>query len=60
MIAAVAIEVEAPHPVRCDGGRRIHPFLGRLSGSVGQALKGRQKRQFVLPITSYAGSIGYI
>jgi len=36
------------------------PALGKLSGLIGQALKGRQKRQFVLPITSYAGSIGYI
>src|ERR1700682_2028313 len=60
MIAAVAIEVEALRPVRCDGGRRIPPSLGRLSGSVGQALKAGKKRQFVLPITSYGGSLGYI
>jgi len=58
-IASLRIDFEL-RPVRCDVAAELSPLLGRLLGSVGQALKGRQKRKFVLPITSWSGCIGYI
>jgi hypothetical protein len=60
VIAAVAIQDEALRPSVVTAAAEFSPSLGKLSGSIGKALKGRQKRQFVLPITSCSGCIGYI